>query len=170
MPGGEIKLVRAMQLRQENPNFQNHTHCVVSEDSDAILLALTMNPTVDVFVSGAQRLVFSGRMFNEELAMSLDPNSKVLSSENNLSGAGATGSKSKKQAKREMEMNRYNQRRGGGDDGESSSSNAKNLNSNSNNNNSENSGNKGDDGLPWWNGILPDRKKHPKEYSEELSA
>jgi len=171
VPGeGEIKLVRAMQLRQENPNFQNHTHCVVSEDSDAILLALTMNPTVDVFVSGAQRLVFSGRMFNEELVMSLDPNSKVLSSENNLSGAGATGSKSKKQAKREMEMNRYNQRRGGGDDGESSSSNAKNLNSNSNNNNSENSGNKGDDGLPWWNGILPDRKKHPKEYSEELSA
>ena len=66
--------------------------------------------------------------------------------------------KSKKQAKREMEMNRYNQRRGGGDDGESSSSNAKNLNSNSNNNNSENSGNKGDDGLPWWNGILPDEK------------
>ena len=77
VPGeGEIKLVRAMQLRQENPNFQNHTHCVVSEDSDAILLALTVNPTMDVFVSGAQRLCLSARMFNEELAMSLNPNLK----------------------------------------------------------------------------------------------
>ena len=63
-------------VETENPNFQNHTHCVVSEDSDAILLALTVNPTMDVFVSGAQRLVFSARMFNEELAMSLNPGQK----------------------------------------------------------------------------------------------
>ena len=174
VPGeGEIKLVRAMQLRQENPNFQNHTHCVVSEDSDAILLALTVNPTMDVFVSGAQRLVFSARMFNEELAMSLNPNSKVLSAENNLSGVGGAGagSKSKRQAKREMEMNEYNQKRGGGSGGESQALHAKGSNNNSNNSSSENrSSDEGDDGQLWWDGILPDRKKHPKEYAEELSA
>ena len=120
---------------------------------------------MDVF-GGAQRLVFSGRMFNEELAMSLDPNSKVLSSENNFDGARATGSKSKKQAKREMEMNRYNQRRGGGDDGESSASNVKilNSNSNSNNNSSENSGNKGD----VWPTVVERHSTRPKKASERI--
>lgn len=170
VPGeGEIKLVRAMQLRQENPNFRNHTHCIVSEDSDAILLALTVNPTMDVFVSGAQRLVFSARMFNEELAMSLNPNSKVLSAENNLSGAGGAGTanKSKRQAKREMEMNEYNQKRGG----ELQAPSAKKSSSNSSDTSVENrSGDEGDDGQSWWSGILPDRKKYPKEYAEELSA
>ena len=42
VPGeGEVKILRSMKARVSNPKFDGHSHLIVSEDSDALLLANT---------------------------------------------------------------------------------------------------------------------------------
>ena len=67
VPGeGEVKILRSMKARVENPKFEGHSHLIVSEDSDALLLAMTAAPA-DTFVLSS-KLVFSVRSFNTALA------------------------------------------------------------------------------------------------------
>ena len=50
VPGeGEVKVLRSMKTREKNARFKGHSHLIVSEDSDALLLALTAEPA-NVFV------------------------------------------------------------------------------------------------------------------------
>ena len=70
VPGeGEVKILRSMKMRVANPKFAGHSHIIVSEDSDALLLAMTAAPA-DTFVLSS-KLVFSVRSFNEQLAREL---------------------------------------------------------------------------------------------------
>ena len=70
VPGeGEVKILRSMKTRVQNPKFRGHSHLIVSEDSDALLLAMTAAPA-DVFVLSS-KLVFSVRAFNESLKKDL---------------------------------------------------------------------------------------------------
>ena len=70
VPGeGEVKILRSMKARVSNPKFKNHSHLIVSEDSDALLLAMTAAPA-DVFVLSS-KLVFSVQAFNESLKKDL---------------------------------------------------------------------------------------------------
>ena len=72
VPGeGEVKILRSMKARVENPKFEGHSHLIVSEDSDALLLAMTAAPA-DTFVLSS-KLVFSVRSFNTALASQLPP-------------------------------------------------------------------------------------------------
>jgi hypothetical protein len=70
VPGeGEVKILRSMKMRVDNPKFAGHSHIIVSEDSDALLLAMTAAPA-DTFVLSS-KLIFSVRSFNEQLAREL---------------------------------------------------------------------------------------------------
>ena len=70
VPGeGEVKILRSMKTRVRNPKFRGHSHLIVSEDSDALLLAMTAAPA-DVFVLSS-KLVFSVRAFNASLEKDL---------------------------------------------------------------------------------------------------
>ena len=70
VPGeGEVKILRSMKTRVRNPKFRGHSHLIVSEDSDALLLAITAAPA-DVFVLSS-KLVFSVRAFNASLEKDL---------------------------------------------------------------------------------------------------
>ena len=72
VPGeGEVKILRSMKTRVRNPKFEGHSHLIVSEDSDALLLAMTAAPA-DVFVLSS-KLVFSVRAFNASLEKDLPP-------------------------------------------------------------------------------------------------
>ena len=72
VPGeGEVKILRSMKARVSNPKFDGHSHLIVSEDSDALLLAMTAAPA-DTFVLSS-KLVFSVRSFNSALANQLPP-------------------------------------------------------------------------------------------------
>ena len=67
VPGeGEVKILRSMKARVSNPKFDGHSHLIVSEDSDALLLAMTAAPA-DTFVLSS-KLVFSVQSFNSALA------------------------------------------------------------------------------------------------------
>ena len=70
VPGeGEVKILRSMKTRVKNPLFKHHSHLIVSEDSDALLLAMTAVPA-NTFVLSS-KLVFSVESFNRMLAQQL---------------------------------------------------------------------------------------------------
>lgn len=72
VPGeGEVKILRSMKTRVKNPLFKHHSHLIVSEDSDAILLAMTAAPAHTFVLSS--KLVFSVERFNQALAQQLPP-------------------------------------------------------------------------------------------------
>ena len=72
VPGeGEVKILRSMKTRVKNPRFKHHTHLIVSEDSDALLLAMTAAPAHTFVLSS--KLVFSVESFNRVLAQQLPP-------------------------------------------------------------------------------------------------
>lgn len=70
VPGeGEVKILRSMKTRVNNPRFKDHSHLIVSEDSDALLLAMTAAPASTFVLSS--KLVFSVAVFNRQLAREL---------------------------------------------------------------------------------------------------
>ena len=95
---GEIKLVKSIQQRLKNPRFEGHSHCIVTEDSDALLLAMTLfgqgnaqyaeNEQFQVFVM-SDNGVFSARVFDELLLKSLPKGASLDSARRDFIGLSA---------------------------------------------------------------------------------
>ena len=95
---GEIKLVKSIQQRLNNPRFEGHSHCIVTEDSDALLLAMTLfgqgnaqhaeNEQFQVFVM-SDNGVFSARVFDELLLKSLPKGASLDSARRDFIGLSA---------------------------------------------------------------------------------
>jgi len=95
---GEIKLVKSIQQRLRNPRFEGHSHCIVTEDSDAFLLAMTLfgqgnaqhaeNEQFQVFVM-SDNWVFSARVFDELLLKSLPKGTSLDSARRDFIGLSA---------------------------------------------------------------------------------
>jgi 5'-3' exoribonuclease 1 len=96
---GEIKLVKSIQQRLANPRFNGHSHCIVTEDSDALLLAMTLfgqgkgagcasNPEFQVFVLSGNA-VFSARLFDALLLSSLPRGASLDSARRDFIGLSA---------------------------------------------------------------------------------
>jgi hypothetical protein len=96
---GEIKLVKSIQQRLQNPRFQGHSHCIVTEDSDALLLAMTLfgqgqktryasNEEFQVYVLSGN-VVFSARLFDQLLLQSLPKGASLDSARRDFIGLSA---------------------------------------------------------------------------------
>jgi len=96
---GEIKLVKSIQQRLANSRFNGHSHCIVTEDSDALLLAMTLfgqgkgagcasNPEFQVFVLSGNA-VFSARLFDALLLSSLPRGASLDSARRDFIGLSA---------------------------------------------------------------------------------
>jgi len=96
---GEIKLVKSIQQRLQNPRFQGHSHCIVTEDSDALCLAITLfgqgkqaryasNESFQVYVLSGN-VLFSARWFDKLLLSSLPKGASLDSARRDFIGLSA---------------------------------------------------------------------------------
>ena len=96
---GEIKLVKSIQQRLQNPRFQGHSHCIVTEDSDALCLAITLfgqgkqaryasNEAFQVYVLSGN-VLFSARWFDKLLLSSLPKGASLDSARRDFIGLSA---------------------------------------------------------------------------------
>lgn len=100
---GEIKLVKSIQQRMANPRFQGHSHCIVTEDSDALLLAMILfgqgkgrgrkryasNERFEVYVMGGNEWVFIARKFDHLLLNALPRGASLDSARRDFVGLSA---------------------------------------------------------------------------------
>ena len=100
---GEIKLVKSIQQRLQNPRFQGHSHCIVTEDSDALLLAMILfgqgkgrgrkryasNERFEVYVMGGNEWVFCARKFDYMLLNKLPKGASLDSARRDFVGLSA---------------------------------------------------------------------------------